>query len=648
MSKLSIIIPSRDEKFLVPTIDDIFRNARGEIEVVAVIDSNLWPEDWKETVQRHTPRLHTIFHGTPLGMRRSINDGVASAISRGAKFVAKFDAHCSFSEGFDEILKADCDDDWVVVPRRGRLDPESWTATDIHKPDIDYHYLSFPDDPNDFGGPGLNGKPWNERAVERKDILIDDEMSSQGSGWFMHAEYFTRLGLMDEASYGPFWNEFQEIGLKAWLSGGQVKINKKCRYLHLHKGSKYGRGYRLPESWLKLGRDHTMKWIWNEAWDQRQIRPFSWLINHFWPVPSWPDNWEEVLYAQRKPRAVGLGVENMVRVDGMAAGEATTTEASDEDSQLRIDSARYGVLGAPIPFREHSIDVTERVRSLVKNDSLDIVVNNSTLTPGQNPFRGKKKVLLLSYGYGDGESIIVERVEKDWLIIGSPAQRSIKLPGRSLEAVEAPVITPPDSTATALNDLLRHRFKIEDRRLRTPMPIELRDFHRDDLAKLFAELKFTRGAEIGVAEGHYSETLCKAIPDLELLCVDPWHRYSGNPRAHSKEHQEFSLNETKRKLVGYNAKLIQDFSMNAVRDVKDNSLDFCYIDGHHGFDWAMCDIIEWSKKVRSGGIVAGDDYYHFKWAGVVEAVQAYTQAHQIAIWYVFQGHKSVDFMWVKP
>lgn len=295
MPKLSIIIPSRDEKFLTPTIDDIFRNCRDEsTEVIAVLDSDKWPGDWKEVTNRH-PRLHTIHNGSPKGMRYAINAGVASAISRGAKYVAKFDGHCSFSEGFDVALMADCDEDWIVVPRRGRLDPESWTATDTHKPDIDYHYLSFPSDPNDFGGPGLNGKVWPDRAIQRKDIPIDDEMSSQGSGWFMHASFFQRLGLMDEASYGPFWNEFQEIGLCAWLSGGAVKVNKNCRYLHLHKGSKHGRGYKLPESWLQQGRNHTMKWIFNEAWSKQTI-PFSWLIEKFWPIPGWPNDWRELLY----------------------------------------------------------------------------------------------------------------------------------------------------------------------------------------------------------------------------------------------------------------------------------------------------------------------------------------------------------------
>src|SRR4029079_4377018 len=191
-------------------------------------------------------------------------------------------------EGWDTILVADCDDDWVVVPRRLRLDPDTFVTRDDGRPPIDYHYLSFPDNVNDFGGPGLNGKVWAERQRARADIELDDEMSSQGSGWFISAANFQRLELMDDTNYGPFWNEFQEIGLKGWLSGGQVKVNKRTWYAHWHKGSA-GRGYRMPESWLRQGASFSKRWMFNEAW-AKQTRPFSWLIEHFWPVPTWPAN----------------------------------------------------------------------------------------------------------------------------------------------------------------------------------------------------------------------------------------------------------------------------------------------------------------------------------------------------------------------
>jgi hypothetical protein len=62
----------------------------------------------------------------------------------------------------------------------------------------------------------------------------------------------------------------------------------------------------------------------------------------------------------------------------------------------------------------------------------------------------------------------------------------------------------------------------------------------------------------------------------------------------------------------------------------------------------MRDLLEWNDRLRSGGICSGDDYYAMEWGGVVEAVNAYIAAMGIKVWYVFQGHKSVDFMWVKP
>lgn len=787
MSKLSVIIPSRDERFLIPTIDDIFKHASQEIEVVAVLDSNLWPEGWKEVTERHV-NLTTIHNGGSLGMRASINRGVASAISRGATYIAKSDGHCAFSEGFDEVLKAEMDDDWIVVPRRLRLDPENWTISEPEKPPYDYHYLSFPDDPNDFGGPGLNGKPWPQRQQGRADILLDDEMSSQGSFWACRSAYFEKLELMNDRDYGPFWSEFQEVGLNCWLSGGRVIVNKKCHYLHLHKGKKYGRGYRLPESALTTGRNHTMKWIWNEAW-ANQTLPFEWLIDHFWPVPGWGEDWREVLYATRKPRVLSSGMDNhpdlpdsrqsITDVSLTGPPEAVAGSVKENDytaGGLVIHLAAYGIGGHPT----NDIDVTDRVIELVKNNSLDIVVNNSTLVPGQNPYRGKKKRLLVRYSYNGGEVVDVARDEKDWLIIGQAANQAERLnqavasnlrrdsieyvdlkalsdpprigsketaemvanrDGRTQDVrpagayeqavmAQRPVLYVPDGvhalipttplltcevcggqtkslmeepnsrkkvcsnecgdkansamdvhptvitlmeshrgerkqvmqirrddkplSATALNDYLIRKFSISPQRLRAPMPIELRDFHRNDLAQLFAELGLKRGAEIGVAEGNYSEVLLKANPTCELLLVDPWHAYSDNPQNKSKEKHEFAYNETLRKTEGYpNVTIMQDYSMNAVRAIKPEWLDWVYVDANHLFDECVMDIIEWSKRVRSGGIVSGDDYYALdqkRWVGggVVEAVNAYVGAHGINPWFIFAGHKSTDFFWVRP
>lgn len=48
--------------------------------------------------------------------------------------------------------------------------------------------------------------------------------------------------------------------------------------------------------------------------------------------------------------------------------------------------------------------------------------------------------------------------------------------------------------------------------------------------------------------------------------------------------------------------------MDVVKQFKDESLDFVYIDGNHSFQHVVNDLCEWEKKVKVGGIVAGHDY----------------------------------------
>lgn len=152
-----------------------------------------------------------------------------------------------------------------------------------------------------------------------------------------------------------------------------------------------------------------------------------------------------------------------------------------------------------------------------------------------------------------------------------------------------------------------------------------------DLFKYFAELGYKIGAEIGVAGGYLSEAMFKSIPNLHLYCIDFWQPYHGNPWSGSSGRNDNNYQEAKKRLTKYNATLIRDMSMNAVKRFENDSLDFVYIDSNHSFDYVMEDLIEWSKKVRSGGIVSGDDYYDFRKAGVIAAVDTYTKAHGIKL-----------------
>jgi len=289
MSKVSILIPARNERFLPQTIADLIAKATGEIEIIAVLDG-YWPDPQLPDYDK----LVLIHRGAARGMRPAIN--AAAAIARG-EYLMKCDAHCMFDPGFDEKLRADCEPDWVVIPRRKRLDAENWCVQDVGKPDVTHNYLSWPDNPADFGGPGLNGRIWTEKALSVIDPEsgLNEDISFQGSCWFMLKEYFYYLELMDTENWGPFWSEAQEIAFKAFLSGGKVMRNRGTWYAHLHKGKKHGRGYRMDSGWAKQGATYTNRWLHEDKMWHKQKYPLSWLIERFMPMPFWPENWKELI-----------------------------------------------------------------------------------------------------------------------------------------------------------------------------------------------------------------------------------------------------------------------------------------------------------------------------------------------------------------
>jgi len=163
-----------------------------------------------------------------------------------------------------------------------------------------------------------------------------------------------------------------------------------------------------------------------------------------------------------------------------------------------------------------------------------------------------------------------------------------------------------------------------------------------ELAKLFDELGFVNGVEIGTDQGEFAEILFKEIIGLWLGCVDPWktEAYTNNEQPESGENQEFfdkRYEETKKRLNKYIfvhgwGRIFRETSMEALNNFDDNSLDFVYIDGNHDFLNVTQDIHYWLKKVRPGGIIAGHDYckYPFrKYNHVKAVVQAYAKSYAL-------------------
>ena len=289
---VSIIIASRVDEFLQRTIDDLLTKAEAEVEIIVVLDGY-----WPIPMLRNDPRVSIIHQGTihdNIGMRGAIN--TASQIARG-EYLMKIDEHCMVDQGYDVKLAADCEDDWVVIPRRYRLDAEKWELIEDGRQPVDYMFLAYPYERPFDKTCGLHGAEWRQRQRERKDILIDDTMSWQGSCWFVKKKYFDKLLYpLDDEHYGTFTQEAQEIGNKVWLSGGRLVVNKKTWYAHYHKGRR-GKGYGFSNAQYKRHAESMEKgrlycinyWLYTKDYKY----DFEWLLKKFWPVPTWPDNWKQ-------------------------------------------------------------------------------------------------------------------------------------------------------------------------------------------------------------------------------------------------------------------------------------------------------------------------------------------------------------------
>ena len=219
--EVSVIIPSRRERFLDKTILEIQKKLKGSYEIIVVLDG----ED-----ANRINGVKYIYNKVARGMRTAINQAVA--VAKG-KYLLKLDAHCMLDQGIDEKLKAVHQDNWVQIPRRKRMDANKWKIITDDRPDIDYMLLDT----------YLMGHKDNEknRDLKFRDKLIDDIDTFQGSCYFIRKDYFLKLGLLDDKNFGGSGREAQEIAFKCWMDGGRTVVNKTTWYAHAHIGRHYAR-----------------------------------------------------------------------------------------------------------------------------------------------------------------------------------------------------------------------------------------------------------------------------------------------------------------------------------------------------------------------------------------------------------------------
>jgi hypothetical protein len=127
-----------------------------------------------------------------------------------------------------------------------------------------------------------------------------------------------------------------------------------------------------------------------------------------------------------------------------------------------------------------------------------------------------------------------------------------------------------------------------------------------------------------VQKGEFSEAIAKTWHGGHLFLVDIWeHQNEGyvdlanvSTEEHIKNMVE-SIERVGQYLDSNKVSVLRMRSNVAVLIFPNNFLDWVYLDANHSFLETKMDIARWFHKVRSGGMIAGDDW---DWPSVNRAV----------------------------
>lgn len=123
-------------------------------------------------------------------------------------------------------------------------------------------------------------------------------------------------------------------------------------------------------------------------------------------------------------------------------------------------------------------------------------------------------------------------------------------------------------------------------------------------------------AEIGVWRGGFSVAILQWTEPKILHLIDPWEfqhefpdRMYGGSVASSQADMDAIYESVSARLGSHsNVEIHRGRSENILERFDDGSLDWIYIDGNHYYEYVYRDIELSLRKVRSGGLVTGDDY----------------------------------------
>ena len=151
--------------------------------------------------------------------------------------------------------------------------------------------------------------------------------------------------------------------------------------------------------------------------------------------------------------------------------------------------------------------------------------------------------------------------------------------------------------------------------------------------KFFLEMmpKNSICAEIGVQRAFFSVQILKIVRPKKLFLIDPWTFY--DPKKNAQERlDEFYQIVKKRMKNKPNVEILKGKSIEILNSFPDNHFDWVYIDGDHSYEAVKADLEISYKKVKTNGLITGDDFMYIKpneGLDIILAVTEFTKSYPI-------------------
>ena len=156
----------------------------------------------------------------------------------------------------------------------------------------------------------------------------------------------------------------------------------------------------------------------------------------------------------------------------------------------------------------------------------------------------------------------------------------------------------------------------------------------DPMLDIIRELEKPTILEIGMSRGLGMWRMLTECPNIKrAFGIDPW----------CEDENRKQIVETRGVVdewIGNKLTMIVDRAENAVDMFADETFDYIFIDGDHGYDACVRDIKCWWSKMKKGGVFAGHDYKENE-PGVIKAVGEFADEYGLDIqkpggwvWYV--------------